>query len=153
MNRVKNRRTILREALRTCGLRMTRQRVALLKVLVEAHDHPDANQIYKRAQKLQPSLSLATVYRTLAAFQRQGLVHRHSFRGLAARFETAAGTHHDHIIDIDEGQIMEFQSPEIERIEEQIAARRGYVIVSRRLELYCRRKELRPGSTGNGPGT
>ncbi len=146
MNRVKNRRTILREALRTCGLRMTRQRAALLKVLVEAHDHPDANQIYKRAQKLQPSLSLATVYRTLAALQRHGLIHRHSFKSLGARFEIAAGAQHDHMIDIDKGQIMEFQSAEIERIEDRIAARRGYVVVSRKLELYCRRKGIEPNN-------
>lgn len=143
MARVKNRARELEEALRADGVRITRQRTALLKVLAEADDHPDAYELHGRAREIDPTVSLATVYRTLAAFEQQGLVHRHAFEGAPARFETADAPHHDHLIDIDRGQIIEFRSAKIEKIQEQIAKNRGYEIVSHKLELYCRKKKKR----------
>ncbi|MYZ50285.1 Fur family transcriptional regulator [Propylenella binzhouense] len=140
MGRAKSQASYLEQALRADGVRITRQRTALLKVLAEAKDHPDANELHSRAREIDPTMSLATVYRTLTALEQQGLVHRHVFEGASARFEIADARHHDHIIDIDKGEIIEFRSPEIERLQEQIAERHGYEIVSHKLELYCRKK-------------
>ncbi len=130
----------LEQALRAEGVRITRQRRALLKVLTEADDHPDANELHLRAREIDPSVSLSTVYRTLSALEGQGLVHRHAFEGVPARFETADAPHHDHLIDVDSGQIIEFRSSDIEKIQEEVAARHGYEIMSHKLELYCRKR-------------
>ncbi len=130
----------LKDALCSNGVRITRQRMALLQVIAEAEDHPDANELQRRARAINTSVSLATVYRTLSALEQRGLVHRHTFEGLSARFETANTPHHDHLIDVECGKIIEFQSAEIEAIQEQIAERHGYEIVNHKLELYCRKK-------------
>ena len=106
----------------------------------EADDHPDANELHARAREIDPSVSLSTVYRTLSALEGQGLVHRHAFEGVPARFETADAPHHDHLIDVDSGQIIEFRSSDIEKIQEEVAARHGYEIMSHKLELYCRKR-------------
>jgi len=132
------------EALRAEGLRLTRQRRALLRVLSEAEDHPDATELHRRARDVDASVSLATVYRTLSVLEARGIVHRHAFEGAPSRFETADAPHHDHLIDIDSGEIFEFTSPEIERLQREIARRHGYEVVSHRLELYCRKR----GRTG-----
>ena len=132
--------TDLEEALRNAGVRMTRQRQALLKVLTEADDHPDASEIHRRTQEIDDSVSLATVYRTLAVLEDKGVVQRHAFEGAPARFETADAPHHDHIIDIDSREVIEFTSPEIERLQREIARAHGYEVVSHRLELYCRKR-------------
>ena len=139
MTKVKTQANDLKEALRSDGVRITRQRVALLKVLAEADDHPDANELHRRVRDIDPSVSLSTIYRTLTALEQKGLLHRHAFEGVPARFETADAPHHDHLIDIDNGQIIEFCSAEIEKIQVRIAKRHGYEIVSHRLELYCRK--------------
>ncbi|MGA0542751.1 Fur family transcriptional regulator [Neotabrizicola sp. VNH66] len=128
------------QALREGGVRVTRQREALLRVLTEAQDHPDAAELHRRAQGLDDSVSLATVYRTLAVLEREGVVHRHSFENGGARFEVADTSHHDHIVDVDSGEIIEFHNARIEELQRQIAAEMGYEIVHHRLELYCRRK-------------
>lgn len=130
----------LQEALRADGVRITRQRAAILKVLAEAGDHPDATELHRRAREVDESVSLATVYRTLTALESQGIVHRHSFEGTPSRFETAEREHHDHIIDIDTGDVVEFHSDKIERLQAEIAAELGYDVVRHRMELYCRRK-------------
>jgi Fur family ferric uptake transcriptional regulator len=130
----------LERALREAGLRATRQRSAIVRVLAEAQDHPDAPEVHRRARDLEPAVSLATVYRTLAALAERGVVHRHAFEGAPARFETADAPHHDHIIDLDTGAVVEFASVEIERLQREIARRHGYEVVSHRLELYCRKR-------------
>lgn len=129
----------MEEAMRSGGLRMTRQRIALLQVLNESADHPDANELHRRAQELDETVSLATVYRTLSVLEDKDIVHRHSFEGAPARFETADSPHHDHIIDIDSREVVEFTSPEIERLQREVARKHGYEVVSHRLELYCRK--------------
>ena len=144
MARAKGQANRLEEALRADGVRITRQRTALLKVLAESEDHPDANELHSRAREIDSTMSLATVYRTLAALEQQGLVQRHAFEGASARFEIADARHHDHLIDIEKGEIIEFRSAEIEKLQEEIADRYGYEIVSHRLELYCRPKKA-PG--------
>lgn len=133
----------MEEALRAKGLRMTRQRAALIQVLDEADDHPDANEVHRRAQEIDSSVSLATVYRTLSVLEDRNIVQRHAFQGAPARFETTYGPHHDHIIDIDSSEVVEFASPEIERLQREVARKHGYRVVSHRLELYCRK--IKPG--------
>lgn len=128
------------KALRARGLRATQQRAALMTVLAEADDHPDAAELLARAQRLDKRLSLATVYRTLSALEREGLVQRHSFEGGGARFETTDAPHHDHILDLDTEEIIEFRSDKIERLQREIAAEMGYDVVHHRLELYCRKR-------------
>ena len=130
----------LEGALRRAGVRITRQRSALLQVLADAGDHPDANELHARARALDPGVSLSTVYRTLTALEGQGVIHRHAFEGAPARFETADQPHHDHLIDMDSGDVIEFRSEKIERLQAEIAAELGYDIVHHRLELYVRKR-------------
>lgn len=142
MTELPNARTqAMAAALRAEGLRLTRQRQALLQVLTSADDHPDATELHRRALQLDPSLSLATVYRTLAVLERRGVIWRQPFDGGGARFEAADNPHHDHIIDIDSGAVIEFHSEVIETIQAQIAAELGYELVHHRLELYCRKRK------------
>lgn len=128
------------DALRRAGVRITRQRAALLRVLAAAGDHPDATQLHQRATEAGAGVSLATVYRTLSALEAQGVIQKLVFEGEPARFETADGLHHDHMIDVDTGEVMEFLNERIERLQAEIAAEMGYEIVRHRLELYVRRK-------------
>jgi Fur family transcriptional regulator, ferric uptake regulator len=126
--------------IRSAGLKVTRQRRAIVRVLSTADDHPDANEIHRRAQALDPSVSVATTYRTLAALSQKGVVNRLTFEGASTRFETTDAPHHDHIVDLDSGEVIEFVSSEIERLQHKIAQAHGYEIVSHRLELYCRKQ-------------
>jgi Fur family transcriptional regulator, ferric uptake regulator len=135
----------LEQALRAEGIRITRQRAALLKVLADAQDHPDANELHRRARVIDDSVSLSTVYRTLSVLENQGVVQRHAFEGASARFETADMPHHDHLIDVDTGEVLEFQSDKIERLQAEIAAEFGYDLVRHRLELYCRKRKKGSG--------
>ena len=128
------------EALRRAGVRITRQRAALLRVLAAAEDHPDATQLHARATEAGAAVSLATVYRTLAALEAQGVILKLEFAGEPARFEPADGSHHDHMIDVETGEVREFVSDRIERLQAEIAAEMGYEIVRHRLELYVRRR-------------
>mgnify|MGYP001069922330 FL=1 len=127
-------------ALKKAGIRVTRQRIALLSVLAEADDHPDAVDLHNRAKEIEPSVSLATVYRTLSVLEEGGVVHRHAFDGGGARFETSHEAHHDHILDVDTGEVVEFQSDKIEQLQDEIARELGYEVIHHRLELYCRKK-------------
>jgi Fur family ferric uptake transcriptional regulator len=136
------------QALRDGGVRVTRQREALVRVLTEAADHPDASELHRRAQVLDETVSLATVYRTLNVLEREGVIHRLSLEDRGARFEVADPAHHDHIVDLDSGEIIEFRSDRIEQLQREIAAEMGYDIVHHRMELYCRRRPRRGEAGG-----
>jgi len=128
--------------LRDAGLRITKPRRIILEILHESEGHPDAAQIFERAVARDSRISLATVYRTMKALEETGAIQRHAFAGGPARFEQAEG-HHDHLIDLDTGEVIEFSSDRIEALQEEIAARLGYEIVRHRLELYGRRIKVR----------
>ena len=123
------------------GILMTEQRRMIVRVLAGASDHPSVKEVYNRASALDPSISIATVYRTLKLFEEAGILERHAFGGGEARYEEAPTEHHDHLIDIETGQVMEFQNEEIERLQHAMAARLGYELVGHRLELYGRRRD------------
>ncbi len=127
----------LKKALKSSGLKLTRQRKAVLNALANSDDHPDANQLHRRTQAIDASVSLATVYRTMTELENNGVIHRLSFQGEPARFEAADAPHHDHIIDIDTGDVVEFQSEKIELLQAEIARELGYDVIHHRLELYC----------------
>lgn len=118
------------------GLRMTEQRRIIARVLSVADDHPDAEELHRRANELDNSISLATVYRTVKLFEESGIIERHEFRDGRARFEEVPTEHHDHLIDVKSGDVVEFHSEEIERLQVEIAERLGYKLVDHRLELY-----------------
>lgn len=122
--------------LRKAGVRMTRQRVAILKVLAETEDHPDANEIFRRVFERDSTVSLSTVYRTMRILEESGAIHRHAFADGRSRFEHSDREHHDHLIDVATGEVIEFRSDKIERLQAEIAAELGYEIVRHRLELY-----------------
>ncbi len=127
-------------ALQQAGLRITAQRIALLQVLAEAEDHPDVAEIHLRARAADPRISIATVYRTVSALEQAGVIKRHTFEGASARFERVDKLRHDHIIDLESGEIVEFQSDHIEQLQAEIASRLGYDVIYHRLELYCRKR-------------
>ncbi|RIK88059.1 MAG: transcriptional repressor [Hyphomicrobiales bacterium] len=127
-------------ALREAGVRITRPRRIILGILSQAGDHPDAMEIFRRAVAVDPGISLSTVYRTMKLLEGIGAIHRHAFEGGPSRFEPAAGDHHDHLIDIETGDVIEFQSDRIERLQDEIARALGYEIVHHRLELYGRKR-------------
>ena len=127
-------------ALRDAGVRITRPRRIILGILSETGDHPDAMEIFRRAVEIDRGISLSTVYRTMKLLEGIGAIHRHAFEGGPSRFEPAAGEHHDHLIDIDTGDVIEFQSDRIEELQQEIARALGYEIVHHRLELYGRKR-------------
>ncbi|MEM0989802.1 MAG: Fur family transcriptional regulator [Pseudomonadota bacterium] len=126
--------------LREAGVRITRQRAVILEVLSEAADHPDAMAVYQRASARDSSVSLTTVYRTLKLLEEKGEIHRHAFEGGPSRFEHADSQHHDHLIDLDTGKVIEFESEKIEALQREIARELGYDLVHHRLELYGRKR-------------
>ncbi len=117
------------------GLRMTDQRRIVAKVIGDAMDHPDVEELYARAAKLDPKISLATVYRTVKLFEEAGILEKHEFGDGRARYEDAERDHHDHLIDVNTGAVIEFVDPDIEALQERIAARLGYRLIGHRLEL------------------
>jgi len=123
------------------GLRMTDQRRIIAQVLSEATDHPDAEEVYTRASEKDPKISLATVYRTVRLFDEAGIIETHDFRDGRARYELAEGEHHDHLIDVQTGDVIEFVNEEIEKLQEKIADELGYELVDHRMELYGRKKK------------
>lgn len=118
------------------GLRMTEQRRKIAAVLEDATDHPDVEELYRRAAKLDPNISIATVYRTVKLFEEAGILERHEFRDGRARYEDAERDHHDHLIDLSTGEVIEFVDDEIEALQERIAAKLGYELRGHRFELY-----------------
>jgi Fur family ferric uptake transcriptional regulator len=118
------------------GLRMTEQRRVIARVVSTSEDHPDAEELHRRASTEDPRISLATVYRTVRLFEEAGIIERHDFRDGRSRYEEAGDDHHDHLIDLKSGEVIEFVNEEIERLQEAIARKLGYKLVDHRLELY-----------------
>ena len=118
------------------GLRLTDQRRTIAAVLEAAVDHPDVEELYNRASAVDPRISLATVYRTVKLFEESGILEKHEFGDGRARYEAADRDHHDHLIDMHTGEVIEFVDPEIEELQERIAAKLGYRLMGHRLELY-----------------
>lgn len=118
------------------GMRMTEQRRVIARVLEAATDHPDVEELYRRASRIDERISLSTVYRTVNLFEEAGLVAKHDFKDGRARFEPIPDEHHDHLIDVRTGRVIEFRNEEIEAIQEVIARKLGYKLVDHRLELY-----------------
>lgn len=139
MRGIDQRVAVFEDELRRTGLRMTQQRRLILRVLAEADDHPDAKCIFTRAFAHDPTLSLSTVYRTMKLLETRGAIERHAFEDGVSRYEHADQQHHDHLIDVETGKVVEFSSPEIEALQAKIAAELGYEIVRHRLELYGRK--------------
>ena len=118
------------------GLKMTEQRRVIARVLSESADHPDVEQVYHRATAIDPRISIATVYRTVRLFEEASILARHDFGDGRSRYEEMPSAHHDHLIDMKAGKVIEFVDPEIERLQHEIAKRLGYKLVDHRLELY-----------------
>jgi Fur family transcriptional regulator, ferric uptake regulator len=118
------------------GLKMTEQRRVISRVLSEAHDHPDVEQVYRRAVDIDPNISIATVYRTMRLLEEAEVIKKLDFGDGRARFEEDRGDHHDHLIDVQSGEVVEFHNADIEALKEKIAAELGYKLIGHRLELY-----------------
>jgi Fur family ferric uptake transcriptional regulator len=129
------------------GLKMTGQRRIIARVLSEATDHPDVEQVYRRAAAIDSKISIATVYRTVRLLEEASIITRHDFGDGRARYEEADERHHDHLIDIKTGEVIEFQNPRIEALQDEIARELGYRLVGHRLELFGTRTD---GAAGNG---
>tara|TARA_Y100000590_G_scaffold467609_1_gene647086 strand:- start:920 stop:1330 length:411 start_codon:yes stop_codon:yes gene_type:complete len=120
----------------TKGVKLTEQRKIIAKVMSEANDHPDVDELYKRVSKIDSKISIATVYRTVKLFEESGIVAKHEFKGGKARYEELSESHHDHLIDIKTGEIIEFVDDEIEKLQKKVAEKYGYELVDHKLELY-----------------
>lgn len=126
------------------GLRITEQRRIIARVLSESEDHPDVEQLHERASQIDPKISIATVYRTVRLFEDAGILDRHDFGDGRARYEAAPEAHHDHLIDVETGKVVEFVDPELEALQRQIAEKLGYRLVDHRMELYGVRLSREP---------
>ena len=129
------------------GLRMTDQRRVIARVLSDAADHPDAEELYRRASSIDPHISIATVYRTVKLFEDAGILERHDFRDGRARYEEAPESHHDHLIDIQSGSVIEFRNEDIEKLQRRVAEELGFELVDHRLELYGVPKGKKPSKS------
>ena len=118
------------------GMRMTEQRRVIAQVLERSDDHPDVEELYRRAAEVDDKISIATVYRTVRLFEEAGILERHDFRDGRSRYEQVSDDHHDHLIDLQSGKVIEFTNAEIEQLQELVARRLGYKLVDHRLELY-----------------
>ena len=119
------------------GMRMTEQRRTIARVLAQADDHPDVEELYRRCSGVDERISMSTVYRTVRLFEDAGIIERHDFREGRSRYETSTEGHHDHLINLRTGEVIEFQSEEIERLQREVARKLGYKLVDHRLELYA----------------
>src|SRR5712691_1216887 len=119
------------------GMRMTEQRRVIARVLAGSADHPDVEELYRRCAEVDDRISISTVYRTVKLFEDAGIIERHDFREGRARYEQIPDTHHDHLINLRTGEVIEFKSEEIERLQAEIARRLGYRLIEHRLELYA----------------
>ena len=118
------------------GVRLTDQRKIIAQVMADARDHPDVDELHKRVTKVDKKISIATVYRTVKLFEEAGIVEKHDFKGGKARYEQSPDEHHDHLIDINSGAIIEFVDTEIEKLQNEVAKKLGYKLVDHKLELY-----------------
>ena len=118
------------------GMRMTDQRRVIARILQDSDDHPDVEELYRRSSKVDPRISISTVYRTVKLFEDEGIIERHDFRDGRSRYEAVPEEHHDHMIDLNTGTVIEFRSAEIEALQERIAREHGFRLVGHRLELY-----------------
>jgi Fur family ferric uptake transcriptional regulator len=118
------------------GLRITEQRRVIARVLGEVDDHPDVEALHRRVASIDPKISIATVYRTVKLFEEAGIIERHEFQGGRSRYETVQDEHHDHLIDVETGNVIEFHDAELEELQARIAARLGFRLVDHRMELY-----------------
>ena len=119
------------------GMRMTEQRRVIARVLAGSDDHPDVEELYRRCAEVDKNISISTVYRTVKLFEDSGIIERHDFREGRARYEQISESHHDHLINLRTGQVIEFQSEEIEKLQAEVAQKLGYKLVDHRLELYA----------------
>ena len=122
------------------GVKLTDQRKIIAKIMSDSQDHPDVDELYKRTSKIDSKISIATVYRTVKLFEEAGIVAKHDFRGGKARYEELNEGHHDHLIDIKTGEIIEFVDEEIEKLQKKVADKYGYKLVDHKLELYGKKK-------------
>jgi Fur family ferric uptake transcriptional regulator len=118
------------------GMKMTEQRRVIARVLSDSSDHPDVEEVYRRATEIDPRISIATVYRTVRLFEEAAILERHDFGDGRARYEEAPNEHHDHLIDLNSGRVIEFHSDEIEAMQQEIAGKHGFRLIGHRLELY-----------------
>jgi len=118
------------------GVRLTDQRKLIAKVMSDSENHPDVDELHRSVSKLDSKISIATVYRTVKLFEEAGIVSKHDFKGNKSRYEQAPDEHHDHLIDINTGEITEFVNEDIEKLQKQVAEKLGYKLVDHRLELY-----------------
>jgi Fur family transcriptional regulator, ferric uptake regulator len=118
------------------GLRITEQRRVIARVLSEAEDHPDVEEVHRRSSAIDPGISIATVYRTVRLFEEAGILDRHDFGDGRSRYEAAPETHHDHLIDVESGRVIEFVDEEVEALQQRIAEKLGFRLVDHRMELY-----------------
>lgn len=132
------------------GMRMTEQRRVIARVLGNSTDHPDVEELYRRASSVDPRISISTVYRTVKLFEDSGIIERHDFRDGRSRYETASDDHHDHLIDLRSGKVIEFRDAQIEALQEAIAEKLGFRLVDHRLELYGVPAKDPPKSKGPG---
>ena len=123
------------------GVKLTEQRKIIAKIMSDAQDHPDVDELYNRASKIDSKISIATVYRTVKLFEEAGIVAKHDFKGGKARYEELNEGHHDHLIDIKTGEIIEFVDEEIEKLQKRVAEKYGYDLVDHKLELYGIKKK------------
>ena len=123
------------------GLRLTDQRRLVAKIMSESNDHPDVDELHRRVNKLDSKISIATVYRTVKLFEEAGVVSKHDFKGNKARYEEASQEHHDHLIDVNTGEITEFVNEDIEKLQKKVAEKYGYKLVDHKLELYGVKKD------------
>ncbi|MDQ0354181.1 Fur family ferric uptake transcriptional regulator [Rhodoplanes tepidamans] len=119
------------------GMRMTEQRRVIARVLARSDDHPDVEELYRRCALVDPHISISTVYRTVKLFEDAGIIERHDFREGRARYEQIRESHHDHLVNLRTGEVIEFQSEEIEQLQREVARRLGYRLIDHRLELYA----------------
>ena len=125
----------------TKGVKLTDQRKIIARVMTDSNDHPDVDELYNRVSKIDSKISIATVYRTVKLFEESGIVTKHDFKGGKARYEQLMESHHDHLIDIKTGEIIEFVDEEIEKLQKKIAEKYGYNLVDHKLELYGVKKK------------
>tara|TARA_Y100000590_G_scaffold467364_1_gene646020 strand:- start:4359 stop:4769 length:411 start_codon:yes stop_codon:yes gene_type:complete len=129
-------KNIIEEKCLKKGVRLTDQRKLVAKVMSESEDHPDVDELHRRVSDLDSKISIATVYRTVKLFEEAGVVAKHDFKGNKARYESTTDEHHDHLIDINTGEIIEFVNEDIEKLQTEVAEKLGYKLVDHRLELY-----------------